>query len=418
MTSILTRKTLCIPLLASLVASPAFADTPAPTLSFGGYLQSQYEDHAESEDQLSQSGDPLNLNRFLIRRARLRMAADSEFVGAHLELNGSTSRGSLLVDLYRAEAMLHYKADDEDKTLARLTLGLTKIPFGYELVESSSQRLFMERALVIRSLFPGTTDIGAVALGEYKWFHLSLALMNGEPKGGAVEFPGRDPNNAKDLLVRVGADTGKLDDVAPLRISGNVSFLTGKGFSPGQPATKDRIEWVDVNEDGVVQGFEQTPIPGRAATRSEDYHRWAVGADLQLEYKTGLGATRLQGEMILAQNMDRNLFANDPTTTGTDTRQFGWYAAITQEFGEYVIAGFRYDYYDPNANELDTRRGSVVPASMTVQTFSPVVGLVLDDVARLTFQYDFIRDHLGRDERGIPADLDNNLWTLRLQVKM
>lgn len=418
MTSLLTRTSWCIPLLASLIAPAALAESSAPKLSIGGYIQSQYEEHAESEDELSQSGDELNLDRFLIRRARLRVAADTEYAGAYLELNGSTSGGSLGVDLHRAEGRLHYRPEGEDNAFAQLTLGLTKIPFGYELVESSAERLFMERALVIRSLFPGTTDIGAVVSGGYKWFNLSLALMNGEPKGGAVQFAGTDPNGAKDLVIRVGADSARMGSESPLRISGNVSVLTGKGFSPGQPATKARIEWTDVNEDGVVQPFEMTPVPGRAATQSQDFDRWAFGADLQLEYRTGLGATRLEGEIILAQNMDRNLFATDPTQTGFDTRQFGYYAGIIQELGKYAVVGFRYDYYDPNANSLDTRRGRIVPASMTVQTFSPVVGLVLPDVARLTFQYDFVQDHLARDERGIPADLANDAWTLRLQVKM
>ncbi len=418
MTSLLTRKTWCIPLFAALVAAPAAAEPKAPNLSIGGYLQSQYEEHAESEDQLSQSGETLNLDRFVLRRARLRMAADYDYAGAYLELNGSTSGGNLAVDVHRAEARLRYQPEGEDRALAQATLGLTKIPFGYELVQSSSQRLFMERALVIRSLFPGTTDLGLVLGGSYKWFNLSLAVMNGEPRGGAVKFAGRDPNQAKDLLIRVGADTAQLGSDAPFSVSGNVSVLTGKGFSPGQPATKARIEWTDVNEDGVIQGFEQTPIPGRAATRSQNFNRWAVGADLQLAYRTSLGATRLLGEVILAQNLDRNLFVNDPTLTGFDTRQFGYYAAIVQELGEYAIAGFRYDYYDPNANSLDTRRGAIVPASMTIETFSPVVGLVLPDVASLTFQYDFVRDHLARDERGIPTDLANDAWTLRLQVKM
>ena len=54
----------------------------------------------------------------------------------------------------------------------------------------------------------------------------------------------------------------------------------------------------------------------------------------------------------------------------------------------------------------------------TIETFSPVVGLQLPDLARLTFEYDVILDHLGRDTRGIPTDLANNAWTIRLQVQL
>jgi hypothetical protein len=44
--------------------------------------------------------------------------------------------------------------------------------------------------------------------------------------------------------------------------------------------------------------------------------------------------------------------------------------------------------------------------------------VVLPEVARLVFQYDVIVDHLARDTRGVPTDLRNNQWTLRLQVAM
>ena len=47
---------------------------------------------------------------------------------------------------------------------------------------------------------------------------------------------------------------------------------------------------------------------------------------------------------------------------------------------------------------------------------SPVVGLALPGYARLTFQYDVVRDLLAKDARGVPVDLKNDRWTLRLQV--
>jgi len=51
-----------------------------------------------------------------------------------------------------------------------------------------------------------------------------------------------------------------------------------------------------------------------------------------------------------------------------------------------------------------------------VRTYSPLIGVVLPQRARLVFQYDFIRDAFARDARGVPTDLRNNQWTLRLQV--
>ncbi|MFO0630001.1 MAG: hypothetical protein U0325_30860 [Polyangiales bacterium] len=58
-----------------------------------------------------------------------------------------------------------------------------------------------------------------------------------------------------------------------------------------------------------------------------------------------------------------------------------------------------------------------MPASLAVQTFSPVVGVVLSNHARLLFQYDAIVDTLERDARGVPTDLANDQWTARAQVE-
>jgi hypothetical protein len=46
------------------------------------------------------------------------------------------------------------------------------------------------------------------------------------------------------------------------------------------------------------------------------------------------------------------------------------------------------------------------------------VGVTLPDRARLSFQYDVIKDHLARKKDGTLTDLKNNAWTLRLQVDL
>lgn len=388
------------------------AALPLPGVSLSGYLQTQFESHADSENQLDPQGRALNQDRFLVRRARLKVGGDWGIAGAVLEINGATGSRGFHLDLYRAEGLLRYRPEGATLPVLEGSLGLIKIPFGFELVQSSSQRAFMERALVIRSLFPNTTDVGARVGGNLGWFHWTVAALNGSPAPG---FLGEDPNEAKDLLVRVGFDT-RASSV--LRFSGDVSVLQGKGFHPGTTATKPRIEWRDLNEDGVVQPYELSGVPGRAASPSADFHRWAVGADAQVEITTDLGATRLFGEIILAQNLDRNLFQNDPEVTGLDARQFGYYVGLVQDLGRYAFAGFRYDSYDPNANSFDLRGGRLLPASQRVETFSPVVGVVLPERARLSFEYDFVKDHLARDDSGVPADRRNDAWTLRLQVEI
>jgi hypothetical protein len=49
---------------------------------------------------------------------------------------------------------------------------------------------------------------------------------------------------------------------------------------------------------------------------------------------------------------------------------------------------------------------------------APMVGVVLPGRARLVFEYDFIRDSIARDGRGIPTDLANDAFNLRMQVDL
>ena len=132
--------------------------------------------------------------------------------------------------------------------------------------------------------------------------------------------------------------------------------------------------------------------------------------------KTRLGETHLHGEVIAASNYDRALA--DPVGGTPDVRQLGGYVALTQDVTEYGIVGFRVSVYDPNADFLETRHDKLEPKVQTVRTLSPLVGLKLPGRARLSFQYDFIRDFLGRDSSGVPTDAKNNQYQVRLQVEL
>jgi hypothetical protein len=131
----------------------------------------------------------------------------------------------------------------------------------------------------------------------------------------------------------------------------------------------------------------------------------------------------LYGEVTVGKNMDRGLFLADPFITGTDSRELGYYVGVVQEITRWGVVGFRWDHYDPNADFFDKRAGKLIPTSQAIDTFSPLVGFVLPDPngidrARLLLQYDFVRDKLARDERGLPHDLKNDVLTLRLQVSL
>jgi hypothetical protein len=221
-------------------------------------------------------------------------------------------------------------------------------------------------------------------------------------------------------MFKVGVETTPRENLA---VSGHVSGLRGKGFHPGADGTKGSVQWKDANEDGAIQPVELSGVPATAPVPSQLFERWAVGADLQAKLTTRLGASTIYGEIVVAKNLDRGFFVADPIVTSIDSRELGFYVGVVQEITRWGVAGFRFDHYDPNSDFFDKRGGKLIPTSQAIDTFSPLLGLRLPDPngtdrARLLLEYDFIRDKLARDERGLPKDLDNNVLTLRLQVSL
>jgi hypothetical protein len=407
------------------VTNPKDDEAPGSPLGvrIGGYIQGEYQHNRQSEDQLRQGGTPLNLNRFLLRRARLRFDRDWRYAAASFEFDTNTVRG-VSVGIRRAEASLVYRGRGEGELtappLVALTLGVTDIPFGTDLLESARTRAFMERSLGSVALFPTEADAGVKVSGAVSFLRYAVALMNGEPLDNNG-FP-RDPNTAKDLIARVGAD---VTATRALRVTGGASVAKGKGFHAGEDAKKSALVWQDINGDGrilgtngALQSGELSVLPGSAASPSENYERWALGLDAGVALKTPLGETRVYGEAFVASNYDRGLYGSDPVATGVDVRQLGAYGAALQEVLRYGLVGFRAGVFDPNSDVLEQRRGRIVPLSQSVVTLSPLLGLVLKGQAKLLFQYDFVRDKLARDERGVPADAKNDQFTARLQVEL
>ncbi|HEY1537326.1 MAG TPA: hypothetical protein VGF76_25065, partial [Polyangiaceae bacterium] len=156
---------------------------PVPTgVRIGGYLQAQYESNQLSADQLDQSGSPLNQERFSVRRARLRLDRGWEYANATLELDASTTRG-VNVGIRRAEGSLLYRGRNSQELppLVMVSLGVTDLPFGFELLESSRVRPFMERSPGSLALFPTEMDIGAKVSGAVAFLRYAFAITNGEP---------------------------------------------------------------------------------------------------------------------------------------------------------------------------------------------------------------------------------------------
>ncbi|MFO0684761.1 MAG: hypothetical protein U0234_22075 [Sandaracinus sp.] len=408
---------------ASDHAAPAhdLAEDILHGLSLSAYLQVQYVWSQLSQDELSPDGSPLNRDRFEIRRGRVRLRGQWDAFSLDFEVDGSTTRGPFFGIRHATLGLAYQGTDASAPPFVAGLVGLTEVPFGHELRVGQRDLPFMERTTGSLAFFRGPVDVGARMFGGLGPVRYDLAVMTGSPiddRAGAAQV---DPTAAPDVVGRVGFESQPHE---ALTLAAGASFLWGTGFSAGQAAQKSRLEWLDLNESGTLDTGEITVVPARAAVPSSTFPRWAVGVDLEAALTTDLGRTDLFGEVILATNIDRGLYVADPVRNGADVREVSAYVALVQSILGWGVVGFRYDYYDPNSDFVDQRRGLSVPTSAALHTFSPMAGVTLPpDLVpwfrgRVVVQYDAVLDQLGRDSRGVPTDLGNDQLTVRVQGEL
>lgn len=421
-------------------SAPSAADPPAtvppasippaaahPSVHLSGFVQVDWVVRRQSSlDEVDPATlEPLNQDRFLLRRARLRATAQRGLLAAVLELDANTL-SSAEVRPFEATVSARWpeRVDDSDfgatardsdapvPFAVQASAGLMRIPFGFDAVEVATQRPLLEHSLGTRAFFGAARDLGADIEVLYRFIRVSAALMNGEPLGESGAYAGRDLTRAKDLIFRAGVTQA----VGPVRLDAGVSWLSGTGLHPGSPATKNQLAWVDGNENGLVEVSELTSIPGTPATASQAFSREALGADARLAWEIPqLGRLSLRGEIVRAQNLDRSLVPADPVATGRPLRELAAHLALSQELTRHLEIAGRYDLYNPDSDAQRSKAGVVVPADPTYRSYSIALAAKASK-ARLMAQFDHHTDARGRTLSGMPTSLRDDTFTLRAEV--
>ncbi len=379
-------------------------------LDLTGYVQADSITWSQaSVDELDPNGNPLNKERFLIRRGRLRAEAHRDGMFGALELDGNTIDGAK-ARLLAAQVGWSYLRGRTP--LLTLSAGLMKIPFGAEVPASERDKAFLEAPAFARALFPGNYDAGVMAAGGYGLARWSIAMMNGSPVGDA-QWKGADPTGSYDLVGRVGLAVA---GPRKWRFEVGVSAISGTGLHPGTPATKDSLQWIDDNGDGFVEPTELRALPGTPAVPSQTYSRDALGIDAQVHWclcKIGNGTAFFEG--ALSTNLDRGLIYADPIAQSRDLRELGFAIGAVQDVGAYAQLGVRYDRYDADRDAAEQSGVNLVQTKLVFSTVSVMASAHLHD-ARVLIQYDRERNPFGRDDSGAPATRSSDRVTLRGQV--
>ncbi|HVV86693.1 MAG TPA: hypothetical protein VHE35_26725 [Kofleriaceae bacterium] len=385
-------------------------------LRLGGYVQVDAVPWAQdSIDELEPSTRaPLNEQRLLVRRARVKVEARRGPLAAAVEVDGNTVDGARagLVGATVGYARARAGAGDTDEPLVAIAAGLLKAPFGAEVPASERDKPMLEPPAFARALFPGNYDAGVAAHGAFGFARWALGVVDGAPVGDA-RWHGRDPLARVDVVARLGA---VIDGPARSRFEAGVSALTGRGLHPGDPPTKDGLQWIDENEDGIVQTTELQVVPGTPGTPSEAYAHAALGADLRVSWcLCRLGPGTAFAEVAVATNLDRGLVYADPVEASRELRQLGFAVGAVQDVGAHAQVGVRYDRYDADRDASEREGVELVGAAPVFATWAVMAAARWGD-ARWLVQYDHERNPFGRGDDGRPATLEADRVTVRAQV--
>lgn len=388
------------------------------TIDLTGYVQADATVYAQaSQDQLDPAtGEPLAQERFAIPRASLRADAHQGRFAGELELEGYTSRATLPEPTQSAGMRLETAwVSWHERDVVTIQGGLFRIPFGASTPTSPRDRLFLELPTVNRALFPGDLDAGVMAHGRYGLVQWAVAAMNGAPAGDA-QWKGKDPSGSYDLVGRLGLDYATRGFWGHPHVTFGVSGLTGKGLHAGTPPTKDHIQWVDDNHDGLIQTTELQVVPGTPGEPSVSFEHSAVGIDASLGWClqwAGAGVAFFEGE--LATDLDRGLYYADPVANSRTLRELGFQIGAVQRLGPHALAGVRYDRYDADRDAAEQLGISLVGVHRVFSTWAFLAATTWGN-ARFSLEYDHANNPLGRDDTGAPATIGDDRVVVRAQA--
>jgi hypothetical protein len=241
-------------------------------------------------------------------------------------------------------------------------MGIFKLPFGREVLQSDADRPFIERSWGEQNLTPGEFDTGARAYTTWskdgRSFVAQVALVNGATEGESTFSLIPDLNQGKDWVGRLNFDFG---------------------------------DWVDLGASGYF-GYGQ--VVNANQLRFKQFTRWAANGELGLHhvFSPSVGATKIFAEVTFAQNLDRGVhysFAlpaipSDINAPVVSLNERSIWARLEQDLSHWFTLGFRWDEYTPDTSMSDNAR----------DTFGGVAAIHFTPWLQGMIEYDHVIDHV------------------------
>jgi hypothetical protein len=359
-------------------------------MKISGYIQMNFE---KSEAENGFAADPYDASddiksRFRLRRSRLKFTYSESFGRMVVQADFSNAK----IELKDA----YFEFDEPWLRMMSLRFGVFNRP-NYEVEYSSSQRESVERSAVIRALYPGERDLGAMlTIAPEDLFSLQIAAFNNTQLG---TFSQSNPNYGSEPLYFMGRLTK--------------SFALGEiGLDLGAHA---RVGNVRLNTNKVIES--DSPTAGSAAVVDSTTYKvgdavgknW-FGVEAQLYYDL-LGGMKILGEYIMGSDVNQLSTAAVPSPARL--RDFsGWYVMLVKNLGTDFQFAVKYDSYAANS-ALDYE--SINTASeLTRSTLGVGLHNYTFENVRLTLWYDM---NSWKTNGTLDSDPIDNLMTFRAQYK-
>jgi hypothetical protein len=362
-----------------------------------GYLQPQllwqwYDNSAASPNPASQSpnavvakqdtvfntasgngvpGLTTNGDYFRLRRARLKLELEpSEWARMVFEIDptlmgGPDNATGTIARNIEAQGIAHWSTD----VVTTFGMGIFKIPFGFEVLQTDADRPFIERSWWERNVTPGEFDTGAKAYTTalHNRFTGQFAVINGNMLGEKTFSLQPDLNKGKDIVGRLNYDFGPFD----------------------------------VGASGYYGQGQEVSL---ASLAFKQYPRYAWNIEAAIHHRfLQIGDTRVFAEFDRGQNMDRAVnYSAQIALPGlppdivngkvVSKDELGYWARIEQDITRWSTLAFRYDKYTPDSAQGSDSRdtfGFVGVAHFTKQL-------------QLMLEYDYYVDNVHVPGNPIP----------------
>lgn len=427
-------------------------------IKVSGYLQGQFQ-YADSSGQRSFNGGDFASGvdkRFSVRRGRLKVQYDSPVNAKGFSTSqyvfqfDVTERGAVIKDAY-------VKITDPWSGWVSLTTGIQNRPFGYEIGYSSSMRESPERGRMSQIIFPNERDLGAMVTiqgpktSRWNWIKLEAGMFNGTgaPSAGASI---NDFDKFKDFIGHLSFSKSTPSET--IKYGAGFSYYMG-GFR--HDAANSYKYGTDSNGvKGFVIDVKKADVNPVANFRKA-IERTYMGVDAQFSIDWVLGLTTIRGEYIWGIQPGTSSTSTSPNApftssvpvtsifrdtsgnvvtmvTGTTTSPTDLYSRNFNGAYFYFLQNIlqtplqlilKYDWYDPDTDVAGDEIGRAVTKEAKITNATDIkyetigVGLAYrwDANLKITAYYDMVKNETSTNLAGFQADLPDDVFTLRLQLK-